>query len=420
MRFVSACTLPHLGQLLQRRHAGLSAMKSLPCRMTWMPSGARSLGIEALTISLSDGSPGFPARCARAWPAGSASRTRSRGRARWRRRHELAAAGNRAATWPLMCPWLRPMTAKRMRGGLAGAGAGVAPPRHAAAATATRRLPRRRPTMTGTGGGRCEGCTCAPGASRVSYPLTALRERRALPAPCITRASASYRPAVSRPPSTLHGCQPPAAMSVLQAPLMRALLPPFALCALTAGRALAVVGFTRALARGSRRTPAPVRGRARHPQLRRARRRRRARLRHRRGHRFVRRIPTMTVPAGQEPENVKGIAASAKTGRSTSAPSSACSRFDLRDRRSSLWNRTYEGGCDRLALSPDGRVLYVPSLEGPHWHVHRRADGRPHRAHRDRLRRAQHGVRPGRPRGRTWPGCKSPLARRSRTRARTP
>jgi DNA-binding beta-propeller fold protein YncE len=42
--------------------------------------------------------------------------------------------------------------------------------------------------------------------------------------------------------------------------------------------------------------------------------------------------------------------------------------IDLRtDER--LWERAYEGGCDRLALSPDGQTLYIPSLEGPHWTV---------------------------------------------------
>src|SRR5882762_414078 len=33
------------------------------------------------------------------------------------------------------------------------------------------------------------------------------------------------------------------------------------------------------------------------------------------GYKFVKRIPTWNVPAGKEPENVKGIAASAKTGK---------------------------------------------------------------------------------------------------------
>ena len=86
------------------------------------------------------------------------------------------------------------------------------------------------------------------------------------------------------------------------------------------------------------------------------------------GHRFVRRIPTMSVPAGQEPENVKGIAASAVTGRLYVSTIKRVIAFDLAT-DALLWNRTYEGGCDRMALSPDGRVLYVPSFEGPHWHV---------------------------------------------------
>ncbi len=34
-----------------------------------------------------------------------------------------------------------------------------------------------------------------------------------------------------------------------------------------------------------------------------------------------------------------------------------------------IWEKAYEGGCDRPALSPDGKTIYVPSLEGDHWHV---------------------------------------------------
>ncbi len=34
-----------------------------------------------------------------------------------------------------------------------------------------------------------------------------------------------------------------------------------------------------------------------------------------------------------------------------------------------VWSKELEGGCDRLAISPDGQILYVPSLEGPHWNV---------------------------------------------------
>jgi hypothetical protein len=87
-----------------------------------------------------------------------------------------------------------------------------------------------------------------------------------------------------------------------------------------------------------------------------------------RGYAFVRRIPTQDVPAGAEPENVKGIAASARTGRLFVATHRRVMAFDLvTDRK--LWDRLYDGGCDRLALSPDGLTLYVPSFEGPHWTV---------------------------------------------------
>ena len=34
-----------------------------------------------------------------------------------------------------------------------------------------------------------------------------------------------------------------------------------------------------------------------------------------------------------------------------------------------LWEKALLGGCDRLAITPDGKLLYVPSLGGDHWHV---------------------------------------------------
>jgi len=86
------------------------------------------------------------------------------------------------------------------------------------------------------------------------------------------------------------------------------------------------------------------------------------------GYRFVRRIPTFEVPPGEAPENVKGVAASAKTGRIYVTTPKRMAAFDLLSDKM-LWNRTYEGGCDRMAISPDGRLLYVPSFEGPHWHA---------------------------------------------------
>jgi len=85
------------------------------------------------------------------------------------------------------------------------------------------------------------------------------------------------------------------------------------------------------------------------------------------GHKFLRRIPTWDVGAGQ-PENVKGIAASAKTGKLYVSTIKRVGCFDLLTGKK-LWEKTYEGGADRLAISPDGKVLYVPSLEGPFWNV---------------------------------------------------
>ena len=55
-------------------------------------------------------------------------------------------------------------------------------------------------------------------------------------------------------------------------------------------------------------------------------------------------------------------------GDSTSAPSAASARSNLATDKI-VWNKTYEGGADRIALSPDGKILYVPSFEGPHWHA---------------------------------------------------
>jgi DNA-binding beta-propeller fold protein YncE len=85
-------------------------------------------------------------------------------------------------------------------------------------------------------------------------------------------------------------------------------------------------------------------------------------------YKFVKRIPTWKVPEGKEPENVKGIAASAKTGRVYVTSLNRMMALDAVTGKI-IWDKTYEGGCDRMAISPDGKTLYVPQLEGPSWHV---------------------------------------------------
>ena len=34
-----------------------------------------------------------------------------------------------------------------------------------------------------------------------------------------------------------------------------------------------------------------------------------------------------------------------------------------------LWEKSYDKGCDRMAISPDGKVIYLPSLENDHWNI---------------------------------------------------
>jgi hypothetical protein len=86
------------------------------------------------------------------------------------------------------------------------------------------------------------------------------------------------------------------------------------------------------------------------------------------GYKFVRRIPTFAVPPGLAAENVKGIAASAATGLLYVTTPKRLAAIDLGTEKM-RWNREYDFGCDRMAISPDGRLLYVPSFEGPHWRV---------------------------------------------------
>jgi hypothetical protein len=86
------------------------------------------------------------------------------------------------------------------------------------------------------------------------------------------------------------------------------------------------------------------------------------------GHHFVRRIPTGGVDEKGKPLNVKGVCASAITKRIYVSTTRSILCLDLLTDKL-LWEKFYEGGCDRLALSPDGKTIYVPSLEGDHWHV---------------------------------------------------
>jgi hypothetical protein len=85
------------------------------------------------------------------------------------------------------------------------------------------------------------------------------------------------------------------------------------------------------------------------------------------GHAFVKRIATL-ASTREKPENIKGVAACAATRRLYFTTLTKLYCVDLVTEQT-LWEKTLPGGCDRLALTPNGQRLYVPSLEGPHWNV---------------------------------------------------
>lgn len=86
-----------------------------------------------------------------------------------------------------------------------------------------------------------------------------------------------------------------------------------------------------------------------------------------RDHAFVKRIET-SASREAKPENIKGVCASAATGRLYFTTLTKLYCFDLTAEKE-VWSKTLPGGCDRMAITPDGKKLYVPSLEGPHWNV---------------------------------------------------
>lgn len=93
------------------------------------------------------------------------------------------------------------------------------------------------------------------------------------------------------------------------------------------------------------------------------------------GHRFVKRIPTAGLGDDGKPLNVKGVCVSQSLARIYVSTIRSLMCLDLVTEKL-LWEKDYEGGCDRMAISPDGRTIYLPSLEKDHWHVVSAADGK--------------------------------------------
>ena len=74
------------------------------------------------------------------------------------------------------------------------------------------------------------------------------------------------------------------------------------------------------------------------------------------GHKFVRRIP---MPIFEE--GLRGFAGNLKTHRLYySSTNRRLGAFDLETEKV-VWEKTYDGGCDRSSVTMDGKKIYVPT-----------------------------------------------------------
>lgn len=85
-------------------------------------------------------------------------------------------------------------------------------------------------------------------------------------------------------------------------------------------------------------------------------------------HRFVKRITTKGFHPDNTPSNVKGIAVSIPLNSIYVSTIESLQRIDLTTDKL-IWEKQFEGGCDRMAISPDGKTMYLPSFEKSFWNV---------------------------------------------------
>jgi DNA-binding beta-propeller fold protein YncE len=86
------------------------------------------------------------------------------------------------------------------------------------------------------------------------------------------------------------------------------------------------------------------------------------------GHRFVKRISTKGFHPDGKPSNVKGIAVSIPLNSIYVSTLESLQRIDLTTGKI-IWEKMIPKGCDRMSVSPDGKTMYLPSLENDTWNV---------------------------------------------------
>lgn len=85
-------------------------------------------------------------------------------------------------------------------------------------------------------------------------------------------------------------------------------------------------------------------------------------------HRFVKRIKTQGLQENGVPSNVKGVAVSLSLNSIYISTLDKVQRIDLATEKL-IWEKSFEGGADRMSISPDGKTMYLPSLEKTFWNV---------------------------------------------------
>lgn len=86
------------------------------------------------------------------------------------------------------------------------------------------------------------------------------------------------------------------------------------------------------------------------------------------GHKFVKRIKTQGYHPDKTPSNVKGVAVSVVLNSIYISTLESLQRIDLATEKL-VWEKPFQGGCDRMSISPDGKTMYLPSLEKDFWNV---------------------------------------------------
>ncbi|GAB4039406.1 YncE family protein [Spirosoma jeollabukense] len=85
-------------------------------------------------------------------------------------------------------------------------------------------------------------------------------------------------------------------------------------------------------------------------------------------HKFVKFIKTGGLSKNGKPSNVKGVDVSLATNCIYISTLEALQCIDLTTEKL-VWEKEYEGGVDRISISPDGMTIYMPSLEKEFWTV---------------------------------------------------